>query len=134
MYEYISGFFLVKYSCSFKIYVDSSVVFKSSLSLNHWRNIVRNVTRIVVWTQKEWNAFWSGQYITISDNSRRPLVNECINMKIIKTRKDYRENWKFSYPKRTLLSLVIRHLITYYLIKKFLHFRSMQVYNTFNFY
>jgi hypothetical protein len=29
------GYFYVKYSCSFKIYVDSSVVFKSSLSLNH---------------------------------------------------------------------------------------------------
>jgi hypothetical protein len=51
MYEYIyMGSFEVKYSGSFKIYADSSVVFKSSLSLNHWRNIVRNVTPIVVWT------------------------------------------------------------------------------------
>jgi hypothetical protein len=40
------------------------------LSLNHWRNIVRNVTRIVVWTQKEWNAFWSGQYTTININTK----------------------------------------------------------------
>jgi hypothetical protein len=37
---------------------------------------------------KEWNAFWRGQKTTKSDNSRRSLVNECINMKIIKTRKD----------------------------------------------
>ena len=28
--------------------------------VHHWRNIVRNVMYIVVWTQKEWNAFWSG--------------------------------------------------------------------------
>ena len=75
------------------------LVFKSSLSWNDWRNIVRNVTRIVVWTLKEWNAFWRGQKTTKSDNSRRSLVNECINMKIIKTRKDYRENWKFSILK-----------------------------------
>jgi hypothetical protein len=32
-----------------------------NIPLNHWRNIVRSVTRIVVLTQKECNAFWSGQ-------------------------------------------------------------------------
>jgi hypothetical protein len=35
---------------------------------------------------------------------------------------------------RTLLSLVIRHLITYYLIKTVLHLRSMQVYCMLDFY
>ena len=87
------------------------LVFKSSLSWNDWRNIVRNVTRIVVWTQKEWNAFWRGQKTTKSDNSRRSLVNECINMKIIKTRKDYRENWKFSILKEDFFHSLLDMLL-----------------------
>ena len=87
------------------------LVFKSSLSWNDWRNIVRNVTRIVVWTQKEWTAFWRGQKTTKSDNSRRSLVNECINIKIIKTRKDYRENWKFSILKEDFFHSLLDMLL-----------------------
>jgi hypothetical protein len=34
-FMYKSKEYKVKYSCSFKVYADSSVVFKSSLSLNH---------------------------------------------------------------------------------------------------
>ena len=51
--------------------------------------------RTVVWTQR--NGIHSEvankpQYLMITGAT----LNECINMKIMKTRKDYRDNWRFS--------------------------------------
>jgi hypothetical protein len=51
--------------------------------------------RTVVWTQR------NGTHSEVANTPQIPMItgatlNECINMKIMKTRKDYRDNWKFS--------------------------------------
>jgi hypothetical protein len=50
-----------------------------------------------------------------------------------KNEKGLQRKLEVLYPKRTRLSLVIRHLIIYYLIQKVLRLRSMQVYSTLDF-
>jgi hypothetical protein len=49
----------------------------------------------IVWTQR------NGTHSEVANTPQIPMItgatlNECINMKIMKTRKDYRDNWKFS--------------------------------------
>jgi hypothetical protein len=56
-----------------------------------------------------------------------------------KNEKGLQRKLEVLYPKRTLLSLVIRHLIAYYLIKQVFTFMiyagtCVQVYGTFDFY
>ena len=57
------------------------------------------------WMQRHYVNYYKGEQLYETNRREtalthpRSLVNECINMKIIKTRKDYRENWKFSLLK-----------------------------------
>ena len=87
------------------------MVFRS-LSLNHWRNIVRNVTRKLSFELKS-NGTHSEvvnkpQYLIIAADPLYQYENH-------KNEKGLQRKLGVLYPKRTLLSLVIRHLITYYL-------------------
>jgi hypothetical protein len=64
----------------------------------HSINNYMHCRRTVVWTQR------NGTHSEVANKPQYPMItratlNECINMKIIKTRKDYRENWKFSIQK-----------------------------------
>ena len=54
--------------------------------------------RIVVWTQR------NGTHSEVANKTKYPMITganlkECINMKVMKTRKDYRDNWKISILK-----------------------------------
>ena len=54
--------------------------------------------RTVVWTQR------NGTHSEVANKPQYPMItaatlNESINMKIVTTRKDYRENWRFSILK-----------------------------------
>ena len=64
------------------------------MKLRPWRWINLCGRRTVVWTQR------NGTHSEVADKPHYPMItgatlNEWINMKIVTTRKDYREHWKF---------------------------------------
>jgi hypothetical protein len=64
----------------------------------------------VVWTQR------NGTHSEVANKPQYPMItgatlNESINMKIVTTRKDYRENWKFSILKEHVFHSALEILL-----------------------